>query len=88
MAKRHEEQDGGGQAAEEVLRVLGVGGLQELDGDGTIAEVMAAGERPASLRRTASAASDRAESIGGTASFTTAVGAVADPVTSTSSIPP
>ncbi len=53
-----------------------------------MAEVMAAGERPASERRAASAARDRADStFDAIAAFATAVGAVADPVTSTSSVP-
>ncbi len=53
-----------------------------------MAEVTAAGERPASERRAASAARDRADStFDGIAAFATAVGAVADPVTSTSSVP-
>ena len=53
-----------------------------------MADLMSAPERPASERRAASAARDRADStLDGTAEFATAVGAVEVPITSTSSVP-
>src|SRR5665811_2015314 len=67
---------------------LGALGCRIWTGTRAIAEVTAAGGRPASERRAASEARYRAEStFDGIATFTTAVGAVDDPVTSASRVP-
>src|SRR5664279_1460938 len=67
---------------------LGVLGWRIWTGTRAMAEVTAAGGRPAAESRAASEARYRTEStFDGIAAFTTAVGAVDDPVTSTSSVP-